>query len=173
MVVRTIFNVLGPLTNPAKAKRQVIGVYHESLVKPIAEVLKALGSEHVMVLHSDDGMDEISTVSKTKVAELKEGEITEYKIDPSDYGVGGRSIEELLIEDSRESLAMIKSALSGGHEGAADIVALNAGAAIYVSGQALSLADGIEMARDAIASGLAAEKMNEFVDFTGQISEVR
>lgn len=173
MEVRTIFNLLGPLTNPAGTGRQVIGVYHRDLVRPLADVLKALGSEHVMVLHSDDGLDEISIAADTLVAELVSGEVNEYRITPADYGVSGGSIEELLIADSRESLDMVRKALADESRAAADIVALNAGAAIYVSGQARTFEDGVEMARDAIGSGLATEKMKEFIDFTGQLSEVR
>lgn len=173
MVTRTIFNVLGPLTNPARAERQVLGVYDPALVRPIAEVLRALGSEHVMVLHSDDGLDEISIGAETAVAELKGGEIREYKIDPAAYGVPTGSIEDLLIEDAGGSLEMVRGALSARNEVASDIVALNAGAAIYVSGQALDYASGVEMARDAMGSGQAAEKMKEFIDFTAQLSEVR
>jgi len=173
MVVRTIFNLLGPLTNPAKARRQVIGVYQRSLVRTLAEVLKALGSEHVMVVHSDDGLDEISTAAETAVSELKDGEIRDFKIRPADYGVENASIDELLIEDASGSLAMVKAALTAKHRDASDIVALNAGAAIYVSGQANTLEAGVEMAWDAIGSGLAMEKMKEFVDFTSQLADVR
>lgn len=173
MVVRTIFNILGPLTNPAKAKRQLLGVYDRSLVEPMARVLDKLGSEHVLVVHSDDGLDEISIAAETSVTEVRDGELMNYKIVPSDLGVKSGSIDSLLVEDSRESLELIKSALSGKHRDATDIVALNAGAAIYVSGQALDLAAGVEMARDAIGNGLALEKMKEFTDFTEQLVETR
>ena len=171
MVVRTIFNILGPLTNPAGARRQLLGVYDKRLVRPMAEVLKALGSEHVLVVSADDGLDEISTASHTHVAELKGGEISEYRLAPEQFGTGTASLEGLVIEDSAGSLALVKDALKGRHEGASNIVALNAGAAIYVSGEARSLAAGVEMARDAIGSGLAMEKLNEFVDFTRQLAE--
>lgn len=170
MVVRTIFNVLGPLTNPAGAERQLIGVYAVHWVRPIAEVLKALGSKHVLVVHSDDGLDEISISADTTVAELKNGEIREYRISPDQFGMRHSPFESLVIEDRDESLDLVKQALAGKHEAASNIVALNAGAAIYVSGQTHSLAAGIDMAQDAIGSGLATEKMNEFVDFTQQLS---
>lgn len=170
--VRTIFNVLGPLTNPAGATRQVIGVFSESVVEPVAHVLKLLGSEHVMVVHSEDGLDEISTAAPTQVAELKNGEVTTYHLTPEDIGIPVGSLEGLKVNDSAESLALVEAALSGKNDAAADIVALNAGAAIYVSGLTGNLRDGVEMARDAIGAGLAREKMKEFADFTQQISEV-
>lgn len=170
MVVRTIFNVLGPLTNPAGAKRQVLGVYSPALVRPLAEVLSALGSEHVMVLHSADGLDEISIAAPTHVAELKDGEIREYDIEPGQFGLERAPLDGLRIEDAAGSLALVRAALAGDNDAASDIVALNAGAAIYVSGQATSLSMGIRMAEDAIGSGLATEKMKEFVDFTQQLS---
>jgi anthranilate phosphoribosyltransferase len=171
MIVRTIFNVLGPLTNPAGAKRQLIGVYDREWIRPIAEVLKTLGSEHVMVVHSEDGLDEISISAPTWVAELKDGEISEYKIEPADFGMQTVALEDLVIENADESLTLVRRALSGDSVGATDIVALNAGAAIYVAGQAHSLKAGVDMAQDAIGSGLASEKMHEFVDFTNQLIE--
>ena len=170
MVVRTIFNVLGPLTNPAGAKRQVLGVYGAEWVRPIAEVLAQLGSEHVMVVHSDDGLDEISIAASTRVAELKGGAIVEYSISPADFGIETAPLDALVVEDSEGSLGILRQALAGKHAGAANIVALNAGAAIYVSGQAGSLAAGVRMAEDVIASGQATEKFKDFVDFTRQLA---
>lgn len=170
MVVRTIFNMLGPLTNPARARRQVLGVYEAALVRPVAEVLQQLGSEHVMVVHSADGLDEISIAAATRVAELKDGAVQEYEIVPEQFGLARSSLDALKVNDSGESLVLVKAALDGSDAGASDMVCLNAGAAIYVAGQALSLADGIEMARDAVGGGLATEKMKEFVNFTQQIS---
>ncbi|HKI73567.1 MAG TPA: anthranilate phosphoribosyltransferase [Pseudomonadales bacterium] len=169
MVVRTIFNILGPLTNPAGARRQLLGVYDSKLVRPLAEVLRSLGSEHVMVVSAQDGLDEISLATETNVAELKDGEIREYRISPEDFGISRSPLDDLVIEDAAGSLELVKSALSGRHEAASDIVALNAGAAIYISGQTHSLAAGVEMARDAIGSGLATEKMSEYIDFTRQL----
>lgn len=170
MGVRTIFNVLGPLTNPAGAKRQVLGVYAASWLRPLAEVLKALGSEHVMVVHSRDGLDEISVSAPTLVAELRHGEIREYEVAPADFGIDPAPLADMVIGNAGESLALVKVALDGSHGGARDFVALNAGAAIYVSGQARTLGAGVEMALDAIGSGLAEEKFKEFVDFTAQLA---
>ena len=164
--VRTVFNLLGPLTNPAGAERQLLGVFGREWVRPIAEVLASLGSKHVMVVHSEDGLDELSVSAPTHVAELKDGEITEYTVEPDQFGMQLTDFDSLRIGSSEESLTLVKAALSGEHQGATDIVALNAGAAIYVSGQALSLANGVEMARDAIAAGLATERLNEFCAFT-------
>ena len=171
MVVRTLFNMLGPLTNPARAKRQVMGVYHPSLVRTAAEVLSQLGSEHVMVVHSADGLDEISIAGETHVAELKGGVVTEYDISPEDFSLKRSSLDLLKVSDPGESLTLVRGALDGSVEAASDIVAMNAGAAIYVSGQALSLEAGVEMAKDAIGAGLASEKMKDFIDFTRQITD--
>jgi anthranilate phosphoribosyltransferase len=171
MIVRTIFNLLGPLTNPAGAERQLLGVYDKRWVRPIAEVLQSLGSKHVMVVHSDDGLDEISIAASTAVAELKDGEIREYQIEPEQFGCTRQSIDSLRVENAEESLVLVKQALDGSNEAAMDFVILNAGAAIYVSGKANSLENGIEMARDAIGSGLAMEKMKDFADFTRQVSD--
>ncbi len=170
MVVRTIFNMLGPLTNPARARRQVLGVYDAALVRPVAEVLRQLGSEHVMVVHSSDGLDEISIAAETRVAELKDGGLEEYEIAPEQFGLTRSGLDALKVNDSTESLVLVNAALDGSDADASDMVCMNAGAAIYVAGQALSLADGIEMAQDSVGGGLATEKMKEFVNFTQQIS---
>jgi anthranilate phosphoribosyltransferase len=172
MTVRTIFNLLGPLTNPARAERQLLGVYDAAWVVPVANVLKALGSRHVMVVHSEDGLDEVSISATTRVAELKGGVITEYEIAPEDFGFVRSDLDGLKVSNSKESLVLVQASLDGSHKGASDIVALNAGAAIYVSGAADSLKSGIESARDSIDSGRAADKMKEFVDFTTQLAEV-
>ena len=171
MAVRTVFNMLGPLTNPAGAKRQLLGVYDRTLVRPVAEVLRALGSVHVMVVHSADGLDEISIAAETAVAELKSGDIAEYVISPEDFSLVRGSLDSLKVDSATESLTMVKAALSGEFETAGDMVALNAGAAVYVSGQAIDLVSGVGMAQDAIGSGLATEKMKEFVDFTVQLGD--
>ncbi|MBT3900340.1 MAG: anthranilate phosphoribosyltransferase [Gammaproteobacteria bacterium] len=170
MIVRTIFNLLGPLTNPAGAKRQLIGVYDRQWVKPVAEVLKAMGSEHVMVVHSEDGLDEISIAAPTFIAELKGGEVREHQVSPSDFGMATGSLEGLVIEDSQQSLALVKQSLDGTHEDASNIVALNAGAAIYVSGMADTLVEGVKLARESISRGLATAKLEEFVAFTKSMS---
>ncbi|WP_062066246.1 anthranilate phosphoribosyltransferase [Cellvibrio sp. OA-2007] len=168
--MRTIFNMLGPMTNPAKVKRQVIGVFNGDLCKPMAEVLARLGSEHVMVVHAKDGLDEISLSSETQVAELKDGEIREYIIKPEDFGMQSKSLIGLSVSNAEDSLLLIRDALGNRRgqyaEKAADIIALNAGAAIYVSGVASTLSDGVEMARDAIGSSLAGEKIRELAAFT-------
>lgn len=164
--LRTVFNMLGPMTNPAGVKRQLIGVFDPGLCRPMAEVLKRLGSEHIMVVHAHDGLDEISIASPTHVAELRDGFISEYEIQPSEFGRSGGSLDELVVSSSEESVALIKAALSGKHETGANMVILNAGAAIYVSGVAPTLADGVQMADDAVASGAALEKIRELVQFT-------
>ncbi len=156
MAVRTIFNLLGPLTNPAGAPNQVIGVFADELVEPIAQVLKQLGSHHVMVVHAEDGMDEISVSSKTRVAELKQGEVSSYMISPADFGIEMAQLDEIKVDGVDQSLAMIQSVLANTPGPALDIVCLNAGAAIYVSGVADSLQDGIAKARTAIAEGKAS-----------------
>lgn len=168
--MRTIFNMLGPMTNPANVKRQVIGVFNGALCKPMAEVLARLGSEHVMVVHAKDGLDEISLATETQVAELKNGEIREYSIKPEDFGIQSKSLIGLSVSNAEDSLLLIRDALGNRRgqyaEKAADIITLNAGAAIYVSGVASTLSDGVEMARDAIGSSLAGEKIRELAAFT-------
>ena len=168
--MRTIFNVLGPLTNPAGVKRQVIGVFSADLCEPLAQVCKALGAEHVMVVHSDDGLDEISIAAGTQVAELRAGNIETYHINPEDFGVQRDSLEGLSVADSHASAELIRNALAGKDDEAsrkaAAIIALNAGATIYVAGVASTLADGVDMAEDLLATGQAAEKLKSFIDFT-------
>jgi anthranilate phosphoribosyltransferase len=166
MAVRTIFNVLGPLTNPAGAPNQVIGVFDGDLVEPIAQVLKQLGSEHVMVVHAEDGMDEISISAKTLVAELKNGEVSSYSISPTDFGMEMADLSELKVDGVEQSLAMIQSVLSNTAGPALDIVSMNAGAAIYVSGIADSLEEGIAKARSAIAEGKASRVLAQLVTKT-------
>lgn len=169
MAVRTIFNLLGPLTNPAGAQRQLLGVYDAAWVVPVARVLRDLGSQHVMVVHSEDGLDEVSISAKTRVAELRGEVISEYEIAPEDFGLSRFDLNELKVADSGESLVLVKASLDGSHQGASGIVALNAGAAIYVSGVADDLESGVEMAKEAIGSGRAADKMQEFVEFTRRL----
>jgi len=168
--MRTIFNMLGPITNPANVKRQVIGVFNGALCKPMAQVLARLGSEHVMVVHAKDGLDEISLATETQVAELKNGEIREYTIKPEDFGIQSKSLIGLSVKSAEDSLLLIQDALGNRRgqyaEKAADIITLNAGAAIYVSGVADTFVDGVEMARDAIGSSLAGEKIRELAAFT-------
>jgi anthranilate phosphoribosyltransferase len=170
---RTLFNVLGPITNPAGVKNQLLGVYSRDLVRPIADVLNALGSDHVMVVHSADGLDEISIAGETYVAELKNGVVTEYTVSPTQVGIEIASIDDLSVADAAESLQLIKNVLgktngqfSAREQAAADIIAINAGAAIYVAGCATDWQQGVVMAQDIIASGTALEKMKELADFT-------
>lgn len=169
--VRTIFNVLGPLTNPAGAPNQVIGVFSADWVRPLAEVLQRLGSEHVLVVHAGDGLDEISIAADTQVAELSDGEICEYTLTPEQFGMQRQSLDTLVVSDAAESLALIRSALSPEASPAQDMLILNAGAAIYAAGLAKDLAGGVSMAQDAIASGLASEKLNELVNFCACVEE--
>ncbi|MCA8866215.1 MULTISPECIES: anthranilate phosphoribosyltransferase [unclassified Halomonas] len=165
MGVRTLFNILGPLTNPAGAPNQVLGVYAPELVPLMAEVLKTLGSRHVMVVHSEDGLDEISLASPTLVAELKEGKISQYTITPEELGIERQSLATLKAATAEDSLRLVKAALSG--EGAAaDMVALNAGAALYCAGVADTLKEGVMVAQDAQASKLPLEKLKELSHFT-------
>ncbi|NWO05032.1 MAG: anthranilate phosphoribosyltransferase [Alteromonadaceae bacterium] len=167
---RTIFNILGPMTNPAGVKRQLIGVFTKELCRPMAEVMYRLGAEHIMVVCSKDGLDEISLATATHVAELKDGEITEYDITPEDLGVKSQSLVGLTVDSSEESLALIKAAFGRTHdettEKARDMIALNAGAAIYVAGLADTAKEGVDMALDAMGSGLAMGKMSELADFS-------
>ncbi|HEY6131781.1 MAG TPA: anthranilate phosphoribosyltransferase [Halioglobus sp.] len=168
--IRTVFNILGPLTNPASVKRQVIGVFSADLCKPLAEVLKVLGAEHAMIVHSDDGLDEISIAAGTRVTELCDGNIDSYHINPEDFSLQRQSLDGLTVNGVAESAALIRRALAGANDEPAQkaiaMLALNAGAAIYVSGIAATLADGVAMADDALASGLAAEKLKQFIEFT-------
>ncbi len=160
MGVRTIFNVLGPLTNPAGVANQLLGVYSKALVEPIAEVLNKLGSNHVLVVHSEDGMDEISIGAPTFVAELKGGKVKSYTIQPEDFGMARSDIAALAVDGAEASLAVIKRVLAGEAGPARDIVALNAGAAIYAAGLADTLAAGVERAQAVIDSGEAAAKLD-------------
>lgn len=169
MIARTVFNLLGPLTNPAGATRQLIGVYDRKWVRPVAEVLQKLGSDHVIVVHSEDGLDEISISAPSFIAELKGDEINEYTISPEDFGLKPSPLSELVIEDSQSSLVLFEKALSAQHEGASNIVMLNAGAAIYVAGVCSSLSEGITLAGDAIKSGMAMEKFKTFTQFTQEV----
>jgi len=160
--VRTVFNVLGPLTNPAGAKRQVIGVFSREWQRTLAEVAAPLGAERVLVVHAD-GLDELSIAGVSHVVELDAGTITEYDVEPADFGLARHDVDGLRADSPAASLALVEAALDASDEAAADIVALNAGAAIYASGVTLSLADGVTMAQDVIASGQARERLNELV----------
>ena len=164
--IRTIFNLLGPMANPANAPNQVLGVFALEWVRPMAEVLQTLGSRHVMVVHAQDGLDEISIAAPTFVAELKDGVIHEYTIQPEDFGLQRASLDSLRVNTAQESLAMIQQVLAGATGAARDIVCLNAGAAIYVAGCADSHAQGINKAQQAIDSGVAAQRLQQLIDLT-------
>lgn len=169
MGVRTIFNVLGPLTNPAGATCQVLGVFDKQWLKPLAEVLARLGSQHVVVVHSEDGMDEISVSAATDIAELKNGKITMYKVTPEQFGMQLGSLSDIAASDAQESLAVIHSVFENKASSARDIVALNAGAAIYVAGLAESLERGVQQALEVLASGGAKDKLQELIDYTQKL----
>lgn len=163
---RTLFNLLGPLTNPAGVKNQLLGVFSQHWLRPIAETLRGLGSDHVLVVHSADGLDEISIAAETTVVELKQGEISEYTIAPEQFGIERSSLDTVKVSGPQESLRLILGLLKGEEGPAADMVALNAGAAIYAANVADSLQQGVSMAQDILASGAGAEKLNELAQTT-------
>ncbi len=169
--IGTVFNLLGPLTNPAGAARQVLGVFSADWQRPLAEVSRVLGSSHVLVVHSD-GLDELSIHAPSRIVEMRSGQIDAYEIAPSDFGIRQRSVDGLHAATPLESLALLKSALNGGNDAAADIVALNAGAAIYAADVCTSLVRGVVLAQDLIATGQAAQRFSEFVDLTRMMAEL-
>ena len=169
MRVRTLFNLLGPLTNPAGAPNQVLGVFSPDWVEPLAEVLQQLGSEHVLVVHAEDGLDEISIAAPTRVAELKAGTISVYTITPEDFGLQRGGLSAIAVDDAAQSLAMINAVFAGQPGPARDIVCLNAGAAIYAAGLVASLADGVARASEVIQDGKAAATFAALVDFSASV----
>ena len=166
--VRTLFNVLGPLTNPAGVPNQLLGAFSESLLVPLAEVLQRLGSRHVLVVHSSDGLDEISIGAATEVAELKEGEVRRYSISPEDFGLARAGLDSIRVQGPADSLGLLRGVLANQPGAARDIVLLNAGATIYVAGRAGSMAEGVRQADAAIASGEAQRRFERLVALTGQ-----
>ncbi|VVE41972.1 anthranilate phosphoribosyltransferase [Pandoraea fibrosis] len=166
MGVRTIFNILGPLTNPAGAPNQLMGVFHPDLVGIQVRVMQRLGAEHVLVVYGKDGMDEVSLGAATLVGELKDGKVTEYEIHPEDFGLQMVSNRSLKVGSAEESKTMLIEALENKAGTAREIVTLNAGTALYAANRAASIADGIEMARESISSGAARAKLDAFVAFT-------
>ncbi|WP_442498121.1 anthranilate phosphoribosyltransferase [Methylobacter sp. sgz302048] len=166
MGVRTLFNLLGPLSNPAGAPNQLIGVFGKDWLEPLAQVLKKLGSRHVLVVNADDGLDEISIASATRVAELKDGQVTTYTVAPEQFGLQRADIAELAVDGTASSLAMVKSVLDNKPGPARDIVVLNAGAAIYAADLADSLAAGVEKAQQVIASGAARAKWDALIAYS-------
>lgn len=173
--MRTIFNILGPMTNPANVPNQVIGVFSKALVRPIAEVMQRLNSGHILVVSSKDGLDEISLATETYACELKNGELMDYVIRPEDLGIERQVLSGLEVDGAQESLALIRDALgkreTANGKKAADMLALNAGAAIYIAGVAQNMKDGVAMAEDAIYSGMALEKMRELASFSRYLAE--
>jgi len=164
--VRTIFNILGPLTNPAGAPNQLLGVFHPDLVGILVRVLQRLGSEHALVVHGLDGLDEVSLSGETLIGELKNGQISEYTIHPGDFGIDVAPLDALRVDGPEQSIQLMREALDDVDGPARDIVALNAGVALYAANVASSLSDGVQLAREAIARGAAREKLQEFVRVT-------
>jgi anthranilate phosphoribosyltransferase len=169
--VRTIFNILGPLTNPAGAANQLIGVFHPDLVGIHVRVLQRLGGKHVLVVYGRDGMDEVSLGAATMVGELKDGEVREYEIHPEDFGLQMKSNRGLKVSGVAESKEMVLEALTNVDGTPREIVVFNAGTALYAAGIALTIADGIKHAREAIASGAAKKKLDAFVATTQKLAK--
>jgi len=169
--IRTIFNILGPLTNPADAPNILMGVFHPDLVGIQVRALQRLGAEHAVVVYGKDGMDEVSLGSATMVGELKDGEVREYEIHPEDFGLTMASNRALRVETPAQSKAMLEAVLAGERGAARDIVALNAGAALYAANVAPTLAAGVTLAQDAIGNGSARAKLDEFVAFARRQGE--
>ena len=169
--VRTLFNILGPLTNPAGAKNQLLGVFHPDLVGILTRVLQRLGSRHVMVVHgrnSESGLDEITIAGETHIGELRHGEVKEYTIKPEDFGMKTAAIETIQVQDSTQSRKLLMSVLDNEPGPALDVVLLNAAAAIYVAGMAASLEQGVKKARVAIENGAAREKLRELIELSNR-----
>lgn len=158
---RTLFNLLGPLTNPANAPHQLLGVFAPRWVEPMVKVLRGLGSKHVLVVHSEDGMDEISLSAPTLIAELHNGQVRTYRVTPEQFGINRQDCDALVVTSPEASAAMIRRVFDGAPGPAADIVALNSGAALYAADVVASLADGIELARSVLADGLALRKLEQ------------
>lgn len=171
LAVRTMFNLLGPLTNPADTPFQVMGIFDKKWVKTAASVLKELGAKHVMVVHSADGMDEISLAAPTHVAELKDGHITEYDIKPEQLGINSQDVNALVVDNAEQSLGLIEQALTGQAGPAFDILALNAGAAIYVAGKADDMPSGVKQAQQIMHDGSAWQLMQDLSQFTQTVSQ--
>jgi len=168
---RTVFNLLGPLTNPAGARRQLVGVFGGAYVRPVAEALRDLGAERALVVHGTDGMDEITVTDKTFVADVSDGAIEEYEIKPEDFGLSRHAPDGLLGGDAYLNARILRDILTGEERGASrDIVLLNAGAAIHVSGKAKSVEEGVHLARDSIGDGAAAMALEDFIKITRRLS---
>ena len=166
---KTIFNLLGPHTNPCNAKRQVIGVYDMSLLKTFAQVSKNLDMEHVLIVHGDDGLDEITITSETTIAELKDHKITEYKISPKQFGISLASFEKIYANSPQQSLMMVKEAFEGEKSAVQDMIAMNSGAALYIARIVESINDGVELAFELMNNGMASNKLAEYVRASNNI----
>ena len=160
---KTIFNLLGPHTNPCNAKRQVLGVYNKKLMKTFSKVSRNLDMEHVLIVHGDDGLDEITITSETSVIELKDYKIKEYKITPKDFGLGLASFDEISASSAQESLMLVKEAFSGENSAVQDMIAINSGAALYIARIVDSISDGVELAFELMNNGMAANKLAAYV----------
>jgi len=170
---RTVFNLLGPLTNPAGARRQLVGVFHGDYVRPVAEALKELGAEKALVVHGRDGLDEITVTAPTLTAEVSDGNVSEHEISPEQFGLTRHSPDGLLGGDASLNARVLRDVLSGEEEGAArDVVLLNAGAAIYVADMARTLEEGVRLAEGSIESGAATEALDDFVRVTRRLAGV-
>ena len=169
MKVRTLFNLLGPLTNPAAAPNQVLGVFSADWVEPLAQVLKQLGSQHVLVVHAEDGLDEISIAGPTRVAELRDGIISTYTVSPEDFGLQRASLDSIAVENAAQSLAMIGAVFDDQSGPARDIVCLNAGAAIYAADLTDTLKEGVERASEVIANGSAKQTLASLIETSNAV----
>jgi len=173
LAVRTIFNVLGPLTNPASAEHGLVGVFDARWLAVFADVFKAVGARHMLCVHSDDGLDELSIASSSQVYELNGGQIDHYSISPEDFGLNRGSLNDIKVDSAAESLDMIKAAYAGENETASNMLALNAGAAIYAADLCGNIEQGVKMAQDAMASGLAWQKLQDLAQFTEALKEAQ
>ncbi|MCK4840973.1 MAG: anthranilate phosphoribosyltransferase, partial [Methylococcales bacterium] len=166
MGVRTLFNLLGPLSNPARTVNQLIGVFSSDWVEPLAQVLKKLGSQHVLIVNAEDGLDEISIATASNITELKDGVVTSYQITPEQFGLQRASLETLEVDDAKSSLTMLKSVLNNQASVAKDIVVLNAGAAIYAANITKTLEQGIKKAQQVIENGSALKKFKALIAYS-------
>jgi anthranilate phosphoribosyltransferase len=170
---RTVFNLLGPLTNPAGARRQLVGVFGAAYVRPVAEALRGLGAERALIVHGKDGMDEITVTAKTVVAEVNEGEIEQYEVSPEDFGLSRHAPDGLLGGDAHLNARILRDVLAGEERGAArDVILLNAGAAIHVSGRAGTIEEGVRLAKKSISEGTASKALEDFVKTTRRLAGI-
>ena len=160
---KTLFNLLGPHTNPCNARRQILGVYHKDLVKTFASVAKNLSMDHVLIVHGFDGLDEITITNSTYIAELKDNSISEYEISPKDFGLSLSTLSEISAQSADDSLQLIREAFAGEKSAVQDMIALNAGAALYLAKRVNSIADGVELAFELMNNGMAADKLASYV----------